>query len=234
MYFTDPQQLLDVFQELEENNLSLITNSQETEEAMEEIKINLQQTSKKMSKQTEQLKSQIDLLTANIEREEEKAELLEVKCNMFNLGEFNQGEEDKVLESLNKKIEHVYKSCIVGDANNSSANYINSLQMLTSIENRLEELFSEIEEMPANLVEQAEKSKEKERRMRMREEKLKMQKLVQEERARKAMERSKANNKLKVGKRLVFRSEPPQRKTTSTKKKNQDTKKEEEELWFFT
>lgn len=48
MYFTDPQQLLDVFQELEENNLSLITNSQETEEAMEEIKINLQQTSKKM------------------------------------------------------------------------------------------------------------------------------------------------------------------------------------------
>merc|ERR1719513_73287 len=185
-------------EQLKENNLSLITNSQETEEAMEEIKINLQQTSKKMSKQTEQLKSQIDLLTANIEREE-----------------------DKVLESLNKKIEHVYKSCIVGDANNSSANYINSLQMLTSIENRLEELFSEIEEMPANLVEQAEKSKEKERRMRMREEKLKMQKLVQEERARKAMERSKANNKLKVGKRLVFRSEPPQRKTTSTKKKNQ-------------
>ena len=48
MYFTDPQQLLDVFQELEENNLSLITNSQETEEAMEEIKMNLQQTSKKM------------------------------------------------------------------------------------------------------------------------------------------------------------------------------------------
>lgn len=48
MYFTDPQQLLDVFQELEEKNLSLITNSQETEEAMEEIKINLQQASKKL------------------------------------------------------------------------------------------------------------------------------------------------------------------------------------------
>ena len=61
------------------------------------------------SKQTDQLKSQIDLLRSNIEREEEKAELLEVKCNMFNLGEFKQGEEDKVLESLNKKIEHVYK-----------------------------------------------------------------------------------------------------------------------------
>ena len=52
--------------------------------------------------------------------------------------------------------------------------------------------------MPANLVKQAEKTKEKERRIRMREEKLKMQKLVQEERARKAMARSKANNKLKV------------------------------------
>ena len=38
LYFTDPQQLLDIFAELEEQNLSLIQNSQETEEALEEMK----------------------------------------------------------------------------------------------------------------------------------------------------------------------------------------------------
>merc|ERR1712183_585966 len=79
MYFTDPQQLLDVFQELEEDNLSLITNSQETEEAMEEIRHSLKITKNKMSRQTEQLKTQIEVLKNTIEREEEKAELLEVK-----------------------------------------------------------------------------------------------------------------------------------------------------------
>lgn len=48
LYFTEPQQLLDIFQELEEQNLSLIQNSQETEEALEEIKQNIQITKEKM------------------------------------------------------------------------------------------------------------------------------------------------------------------------------------------
>ena len=39
IYFTDPQQLLDIFTELEELNLSLIQNSQETEESLEEIRL---------------------------------------------------------------------------------------------------------------------------------------------------------------------------------------------------
>ena len=38
LYFTDPQQLLDIFSELEEQNLSLIQNSQETEETLEEMR----------------------------------------------------------------------------------------------------------------------------------------------------------------------------------------------------
>lgn len=48
MYFTDPQQLLDIFSELEEQNLSLIQNSQETEEALEEMKSTIKETKLKM------------------------------------------------------------------------------------------------------------------------------------------------------------------------------------------
>ena len=48
LYFTDPQQLLDIFAELEEQNLSLIQNSQETEEALEEMKQTIKQTKNKM------------------------------------------------------------------------------------------------------------------------------------------------------------------------------------------
>jgi len=48
LYFTDPQQLLDIFSELEEQNLSLIQNSQETEEALEEMKQTVKATKEKM------------------------------------------------------------------------------------------------------------------------------------------------------------------------------------------
>lgn len=48
MYFGDPQQLLDIFAELEEQNLSLIQNSQETEEALEELRQTIKQTQERM------------------------------------------------------------------------------------------------------------------------------------------------------------------------------------------
>ena len=48
LFFTDPQQLLDIFAELEEQNLSLIQNSQETEETLEEIRQNIMATEGKM------------------------------------------------------------------------------------------------------------------------------------------------------------------------------------------
>lgn len=35
MYFTDPQQLLSIFTEMEEENLSFIQNSQEIEESLD-------------------------------------------------------------------------------------------------------------------------------------------------------------------------------------------------------
>lgn len=48
LYFGDPQQLLDIFAELEEQNLSLIQNSQETEEALEELRQTIKQTQDRM------------------------------------------------------------------------------------------------------------------------------------------------------------------------------------------
>ena len=48
LYFSDPHQLLDIFAELEEQNLSLIQNSQETEEALEEMKQTIKNTKNKM------------------------------------------------------------------------------------------------------------------------------------------------------------------------------------------
>ncbi|XP_045165036.1 cilia- and flagella-associated protein 100-like isoform X2 [Mercenaria mercenaria] len=250
LFFTDPQQLLDIFAELEEQNLSLIQNSQETEEALEEMKQTIKVTKQKMEKETSILKEQIDKLNTQIRKEEKRAEELKIKAKMFSYGEFKQEDQEKMLAQLNKKVEEVYRSCIGDNEANISLTGAkgqklniktdwelileNTLQMLTNIENRLEELFEQIETMPQDKVEAAEKAKEKERRLKLREEKMEQQRLHQEERVRKALERAKAEPKKQTGRKLVFRSEPPRHKKKEDDRNDQQSKEEEELAYFFT
>ncbi|CAG5132377.1 unnamed protein product, partial [Candidula unifasciata] len=230
LYFTDPQELLDIFSELEEQNLSLIQNSQETEEALEEMKSTIKETKLKMEKETKMLTEQIEKLQSQIHKEEAKSADLKMKAKMFNYGEFRaDDDQEQHLAELNKKVEDVYRHCI-GD---NEAN-ISTLQMLTNIENRLEELFEIIETMPPEKVEAAEKAKDKERRLKLREEKLEQLRLHQEERVRKALERAQAAPKKQTGKKLVFRSEPPQLEKKEDEGADLATKEEEELQYYFS
>ncbi len=199
LYFDDPQQLLDIFLELEEQNLSLIQNSQDTEEALEEMKQTIAKTKSKMEKETELLKKAISTLNEEIKAEVEKEADLKLKASYFSYGEFKQEDQDKMLAELNRKVEDVYTNCIGSNEAN-----ITTLQMLTNIENKLEDLFQKIEQMPVEKVEEAEKTKEKERRLRQREEKALEQKKNQEERIRKALERARAEPIKQV---IFFRNE---------------------------
>ncbi|XP_052079810.1 cilia- and flagella-associated protein 100-like isoform X2 [Mytilus californianus] len=228
LFFAGPQQLLDIFAELEEQNLSLIQNSQETEENLEEMKTNIKQTKVKMEKETAILKEQISKLTNQIKREESKAQDLKIRAKMFSFGEFKQEDQEKMLLELNRKVEDVYKTCI-GD----NEAQISTLQMLTNLENQLVGLLEQIETMPADKVEAAEKAKEKERRLKMREEKMEEQRLKQEERVRKAMERARAEPKKQTGRKLVFRSEPPKQKKREDDGAGQDSALLEEEQYLY-
>nr|XP_015203523.1 PREDICTED: coiled-coil domain-containing protein 37 isoform X1 [Lepisosteus oculatus]XP_015203524.1 PREDICTED: coiled-coil domain-containing protein 37 isoform X1 [Lepisosteus oculatus]XP_015203525.1 PREDICTED: coiled-coil domain-containing protein 37 isoform X1 [Lepisosteus oculatus] len=104
LYFTEPQQLLDILTELEEQNLSLIQNSRETEEALEEFKHTMVNTQKKMDQETEILKQQIDILKQTIEREKERAAELELKARLFSFGQYKS--EDQLLNMLEVVFKH--------------------------------------------------------------------------------------------------------------------------------
>ena len=69
--------------------------------------------------------------------------------------------------------------------------------------------------------------------MRAREEKLEAQKLHQEERVRKALERAQAAPKRTVGKKLMYRSAPPKQKKKGSNRRAQANVAEEEERYFF-
>ncbi|XP_053325270.1 cilia- and flagella-associated protein 100 isoform X2 [Spea bombifrons] len=229
LYFTDPRQLLQIFSELEEQNLSLIQNSQETEESLEEIKQTITSTEEKMEKETQQLKDHIDQLKAAIAQEEERASELELKSRVFAFGQYNSEDQEKMLASLSKKVEEVYTACIGENRANLSA-----LQMLMIIEHQLEELLDNIEVIPKERIEVAEKAKEKERRLRLREEKIKQQKLHQEERLRRALERAQADPKKTTGRKLMARSDPPATKLKVDKDQDTIDKEKEEALLFFS
>ncbi|KAB0378805.1 hypothetical protein FD755_010383 [Muntiacus reevesi] len=255
LYFTDPQQLLDIFTKLEEQNLSLVQNTQEMEEALEELSFTLKNTQTRMDseagalgpqhaagpagsevlvplrdREVNQLKQWIATLMMSIAKEEETAAELELKARVFHFGEFKGDQEDKLLESLNCKVLEVYRHCVGGQQESSLA----TVQMLATIEHQLDELLENLERVPPARIEQAEKAKEKERRLRLREEKAKLQKQLQEERLLRAQARAQAEVKKKRGRRLVCRSQPPALKTKEQSKHELMDKDREEQLFFFT
>ncbi|KAM5130063.1 cilia- and flagella-associated protein 100 [Callospermophilus lateralis] len=197
LFFTDPQQLLDIFTDLEEQNLSLIQNTQEMEETLEELNLTLKSTHVRMDREVQQLKQWVTTMTMSIAKEEEMASELELKARVFHFGEYMGDQQDKLLESLDHKVLDVYRRCVGGP---QEAN-LGTVQMLTTIEHQLEELLESLERVPASWVEQMEKAQEKERHRRLREEKAMMQRMLQEERLQRARARAQAavKRKLPVG-----------------------------------
>ncbi|CAK4380313.1 unnamed protein product [Aphanomyces euteiches] len=199
MYFQNPQQLLDIFTALEESNLFLIQNSQETEQSLEELKQNYRETKKKMNKKTQMLKQNIDELKEQISIEDAKANHLRQRA----LAGTGENVQEKMLKELHDKVLAVYQRCgFEADSNP------NTLFMLTDLEARLEDLLSAIEHMPEDYVVKAEKEKEKERRERVRQERISQQTKMYEERMKKSMERSMQAPKKRKGRQVVWRSQP--------------------------
>ncbi|XP_074459462.1 cilia- and flagella-associated protein 100 [Larus michahellis] len=229
LYFTDPQQLLSIFTEMEEENLTFIQNSQETEESLEKVQHTFITTHESMEKKLEELKQQVVTLRSSVAKEEKRVADLKLKVHLFTSGGHEADDQDKTLTSLNKKVLEVYCHCT-----GESETKLQTVQMLMVIEKQLNDLLDTLERIPPAKIEQAEKAKKAEQRMRLREEKLRQQKQQQEERLQRALERSQATIKKRSGRRLVFRSNPPTRKEKKKQSQEKMDKEKEEQLYYFT
>lgn len=222
IYFKESTQLLDIFTQLEESNLFLIQNSQETEQALEELKQEFRETKRRMDKKTKVLKQNIDELQLQIREEERKAAHLRDRRHL-GTGEDAQ---ESLLKQLNTRVREVYRKCGFDDSSNPA-----TLTMLTDLEAKLEDLLSQIEAMPEEYVVKAEKMKEKDRRERVRAERMAQQQQLYEERLAKSMARSMQAPKKKTGKQVMFRSAPP--KLRVKKKNDEDQEDEDKDAEFF-
>mmetsp|Transcript_13986 Transcript_13986/g.27124 ORF Transcript_13986/g.27124 Transcript_13986/m.27124 type:complete len:435 (+) Transcript_13986:357-1661(+) len=215
MYFKEPSQLLNIFAQIEERNLFLIQNVQETEEALEELKQKYEETKTQMEEKTAKLHSNIADLKDKIRVENEKADALAKRARANNVA----GNQQKLLQGLSDKVKDVY-SALGMDADTQT----DILDMLREIENYLELLLRTLSKLDKTRVAEAEKRKEKERRNRVMKAKKLDQQRQQEERLAKSTTRAKAEVIRNTGKQVMFRSPPIKKK----KKKEVESKKDDE------
>lgn len=230
MYFKSPEQLLQVFATLEERNLFLIQNAQETEEAFDELKYKFQETKNSMQLKTSQLESSINEMKSKIEIQENKANNLRNKLLLLgDNGDCGDNKQEKLLSELGNKVGVVFAQCGFDPEQTPD-----TLGKLTKIEQLLESLIIRLQQMPQNIRKKAEKHKEAQRRDRLRKEKvLKMEKEYQQ-RLKRSLERAKRVEqrvkKQKKGKPKMFRSAPIKKK--KKKQSSIDKEKEEQERIF--
>jgi len=202
LYFKESQQLTEKFTELEEKNLFLIQSSQETEQMLDELQQNFQTTKRDLEAKVMQLRDNIKQLDHNINLEKRKGDELrrsyEEKAGM-------QAQEEK-LADLFSKVQDVYLRCGL-----SMDHDPDTLQMLGSIEARLEELIHRLEEayhQNSDLVKKLEHQKQKDRREKLRLERAQYWAMKQEERLKISLQRSQNPVFKKAGKQVMYRSPP--------------------------
>ena len=215
MYFTSPRQLPEIYGQLEEANLFLIQNAQETEDILEDLKNKEREVRARMDAENASLRTQVEQLEAQIEREETKADAL------LNGGAKTRSKKksgplsnvapapgsDVSLERLDEKTAEVYARA--GFAPDPS---ISTIQMLTNMEMRLERYLADADVMPAAFVAEEEKRLERDRRAKQRIINLELEKIAAEERRAKSIAKANEPVKKRTGKPLMTRSLPPSRK----------------------
>ncbi|KAL0491374.1 coiled-coil domain-containing protein [Acrasis kona] len=229
MYFTNPEQLLHIFSDLEENNLFLIQNSQDYEEQLEEIKKQYRETKKNMDNESANLKSQIDKLEEQIAQEEEKSKVIKLRAKKHT----DEESIDK-LTKLKAKIKEIYEEAGFEIPLNDDSD---PLHMLTQIESKLEELLNIMASWGDPLfIQKLERQREKERRKNIRDERTDKLKQQQKERKHTNLKKSQEGPvKKKVGKPLMFRSPPIEvKKKTSENKTESETEQRDEFKELFS
>eukprot|EP00397_Hematodinium_sp_SG-2012_P022798 GEMP01023645.1.p1 GENE.GEMP01023645.1~~GEMP01023645.1.p1 ORF type:complete len:642 (+),score=165.82 GEMP01023645.1:33-1958(+) len=209
-YFKEPKQLMDILLQLEERNLFFIQDAQEIEESIDDVNV----SSKKQREESERKINELRRQISNLERVT-NADVRKTRENAEKLRKEGGTEtQDKKIEDLKAKIKSVYSDCGFESDHDSDP-----IQMLGSIESKLEELLTFIDGVEKGdprfahingeqLILRLERHLELERRQRWRKERLDEEARKQEKRLKASLKRSQAPVFKRVGKQIMFRSAP--------------------------
>jgi hypothetical protein len=184
-YYTQPQQLTDLMNRLEERNLFLIQNYQETEEAVEELRQKFTATAGALQQQTHANRQSLDEIQARTALEGMRTKRLSASIE----SSFFASSSDRHYEQLRAHVTSAFAPLgLFADSAPDPA------LVLAEVEKRMDLMMAEWQRVDADARAAAEKAKDTEKRARMRVEYMQQQKREDEERV--ARSQARANNAL--------------------------------------
>lgn len=229
LYFKNPDELLEMFTQLERRCLVLIEKSQESEEGLEELRTKMDETRTQMREKTNDLEQNIHELQSKIQEEEAKQQAYLKRQSTSTVAQ----EQIDMLEALNEKVREVYARVGFAEA------AIEPLVMLREMEGWLEYLIWQIQilkeqDPTGKILEAAETAKKDKRREERRTAQADAENKAMETRMAKSNLRSKTEVVRRSGKAVMFRSPPLRRKKKKEEIKDEGHGEREELLRFFT
>ncbi|XP_037315546.2 cilia- and flagella-associated protein 100 [Pungitius pungitius] len=226
IYFTDPQQLLDLVADLTDKSLSLIQNTTRVEETAEGLRHTMEETRQEIENEDEHLTLQIEDISRRINEEKVRGNKLKQLVDLHVL--LKKEDQDVMLGALGEKVAEVHRCCVDDRITNLS-----TLEKLANIERRVVTLLQDLENVDEESLERMKKIKDSEKRKSEREEKLRQQKEKQKEMKKRYLERAMADSKKISGRKLMPRCKPFAQKV---KVRNVDNTQAEDEMhsYLFT
>ena len=250
-FFRDPQDLVDILAELESNNLTLIENVQEQEEACERLRL-------KAAKLQKVLNSERTTVDEHISREEETIESLmkeiaEIESSReqikeftlleryesFSLGSIDQFDPPWLRESRTRRtIDDEVEKPTVGQLldilheqihklyckifGTDGATKLDTLVMLKILETAIDDLARSLSKYSRIQVLKAKKTVDEHNRFLARQRQKELEALAHEAKLKKAIEKSKEPPRWQRGRRIIYRSQPPIERQKAVTKVHQE------------
>ena len=231
MYFKRPEQILEIFQDTEENNLFLIQNCQDLDIELDAISTKYQNAQAVMQRTQQRGKTQMESILEKISTEQNRKKQLAERLDRTQ--QVGAGlTQEQLKAEIEEKVQRILRDTTIpgiGDVSN-----MDTLGMLTAIEGRLEELHHLI--TPENGIDHkfaAGVMKERDRARRHEARTIALQKaaLERELRSQLALRRSQGPTEKRVGKPVMWRSRPiDTRKKQATENANDNAYNEDDDF----
>ncbi|CAH8871851.1 unnamed protein product [Trichobilharzia szidati] len=228
VYFTNPEQILTIMRDLEDTNLRLIQHCQESDDTIEILRNQVNESVDNYQKDVRILSKHQTSLQEAINSEKIKTQCLNLSMSDFLFSGYDSEQQKLILNDLHEIITEVYRDTI-----RKSDTPLSSLQMLYEIEAKMVDLLEFLQTLPEDEVKEVKQAKEAEQRQQIKEEKKNQQRIYQEERIQKALERAKAEPKKQTGRRLVTRSQPPVIHKSDDRKNDAEAREAKELAFLF-
>ncbi|CAD8137774.1 unnamed protein product [Paramecium pentaurelia] len=221
-YFQDPQQLVDIFSQLEERNLFLIANTKEREQMVEELRAKVDLKRKQLEdKKQNAIQNKLDLEKQIITVNDQIKVLKSIK---------NDNEGFESLHNLEIMISRIYKT----DINPEPRKDMTGLEMLRETERKLEQYILEIKryrQIAPDIVLDKEKGcirvkKDKMKQEKQEQDQIEMQKKQQEQQKEIIIQK-------RFGRPIMIRSWPP-KEEKEEQIVTEISEEEKERLKYFT